>query len=420
MKPSFFILSIFWLAQIINAQTTNTLTLPDCYTLARQNYPKVKQQQLIQKTKEYSVENISKGYLPQFIVNGQATYQSDVVTIPFELPGVVIPTLSKDQYKIYAEVSQNVFNGGNKKLEKRSAEADAVVSQQQLEVDLYALKKSINELFFGILLAQEQLLQNDLLKKDIELGLAKTNASIANGTALKSSGDALQANLLKTDQESIELKFASLAYRDRLSLFINRPLDENTVFQKPPSITPSQDINRPEIILYDAQNKALDVETELVNAKNLPKVDLFLQGGYGRPGLDMLNNDFATYYYGGLRVNWSLGGLYTAKREKALLNIKSKTNDIEKEVFLFNTHLTLRQQNADIHKQQDLIQSDNGIIQLRNRIKNTALAQLEYGVINSSDYLREVNAEDQARRTQLLHQMQLLMAQYDQQTTTGK
>lgn len=420
MKPSFFILSIFWLAQIINAQTTNTLTLPDCYTLARQNYPKVKQQQLIQKTKEYSVENISKGYLPQFIVNGQATYQSDVVTIPFELPGVVIPTLSKDQYKIYAEVSQNVFNGGNKKLEKRSAEADAVVSQQQLEVDLYALKKSINELFFGILLAQEQLLQNDLLKKDIELGLAKTNASIANGTALKSSGDALQADLLKTDQESIELKFASLAYRDRLSLFINRPLDENTVFQKPPSITPSQDINRPEIILYDAQNKALDVETELVNAKNLPKVDLFLQGGYGRPGLDMLNNDFATYYYGGLRVNWSLGGLYTAKREKALLNIKSKTNDIEKEVFLFNTHLTLRQQNADIHKQQDLIQSDNGIIQLRNRIKNTALAQLEYGVINSSDYLREVNAEDQARRTQLLHQMQLLMAQYDQQTTTGK
>ncbi len=420
MKHLFFIVGILSLAFTINAQTSELLSLEDCYTRARQNYPLVNQQDLIQKSKEYSIENISKGYLPQFVVNGQATYQSEVTEIPIKLPNTTIPSLSKDQYKIYAEVNQAVFDGGIKKLQKQSVEAGAEVDQQKLEVELYKLKERINQLFFRILLANEQLAQTAILKKDIQLGISKINAAIANGTALKSSADALQAELLKTDQRTIELRSASQAYRDMLGLFINRSLDEHIVLEKPEKISASQAINRPELILYDTEKKLFDIENNLVKAKNLPKAGLFLQGGYGRPALNMLKNDFDAYYIGGAKITWSLSGLYTSKKEKALINIKSKTVDLQKEVFLFNTNLTLKKQNAEISKLEELIRSDNGIIQLRTRIKNTALAQLEYGVINSSDYLREVNAEDQAKQTQLLHEMQLLMAQYDQQTTTGK
>ena len=416
----FFLIGILSLASSVNAQTTDSVSLEDCYNLARQNYPLIKQQELIQKSKKYSIENISKGYLPQFAINGQATYQSDVTEIPVKLPNTTIPSLSKDQYKIYAEVNQTVFDGGTKKLQKQSVETGAAVDQQKLEVELYKLKERINQLFFGILLANEQLVQTDILKKDIQLGISKINAAIANGTALKSSGDALQAELLKADQRSIELRSANQAYRDMLSLFINRPLDENSVLEKPAKISLSQTINRPEIVLYDTEKKSLDIQNNLVKAKNLPKAGLFLQGGYGRPALNMLKNAFDAYYVGGARITWSLSGLYTSKKEKTLINIKSKTVDLQKEIFLFNTNLTLKKQNAEISKLEELIRSDNGIIQLRTRIKNTALSQLEYGVINSSDYLREVNAEDQAKQTQLLHEIQLLMAQYDQQTTTGK
>ena len=420
MKHFFSIIGALSLSLTINAQTPPSLSLEDCYTLARQNFPLIKQKDLIQKTKEYSIDNISKGYLPQFLINGQATYQSDVTEIPIKLPNATIATLDKDQYKIYAEVSQTVFDGGVKRLQKQSVEADAAVEQQKLEVELYKLNERVNQLFFGILLANEQLAQTDILKKDIQLGITKINAAIANGTALKSSGDALQAELLKTDQRTIELKSVSQAYRDMLSLFINKPLDEHSVLERPVKITASQTINRPEILLYDTEKKSFDVHTNLIKAKNLPKAGLFLQGGYGRPALNMLKNDFDAYYIGGIRLNWSLSGLYTSKKEKALVNIKSKSVDLQKEVFLFNTNLTLKKQNAEINKLEKLIQSDNGIIQLRTRIKSTALSQLEYGVINSSDYLREVNAEDQAKQTQLLHEIQLLMAQYDQQTTTGK
>lgn len=415
-----FLIGLLGLAFTANAQTPDPLSLNDCYALARQNYPLVKQQELIHKSKEYSIENISKGYLPQFIINGQATYQSDVTEIPVKLPNTTIPSISKDQYKIYAEVNQAVFDGGIKKLQKQSVDAGAAVDQQKLEVELYKLKDRINQLFFGILLVNEQLAQTNILKKDIQLGISKINAAIANGSALKSSADALQAELLKTDQRSIELRSAGQAYRDMLGLFINKSLDENNVLEKPEKIPASQTINRPELILYDTEKKLFDIENNLVKAKNLPKVGFFLQGGYGRPALNMLKNDFAAYYIGGAKITWSLSGLYTSKKEKALLNIKSKTVDLQKEVFLFNTNLIVKKQNAEISKLEELIRSDNGIIQLRTRIKNTALAQLEYGVINSSDYLREVNAEDQAKQTQLLHEMQLLMAQYDQQTTTGK
>jgi len=415
-----FLIGILSFAFIVNAQTTNPLSLEDCYTLAKQNYPLVRQQELIQKSKEYSIENISKGYLPQFAINGQATYQSDVTEIPIKVPNTIIPALSKDQYKIYAEVNQTVFDGGTKKLQRQSAEINAAVDQQKLEVELYKLKERINQLFFGILLANEQLAQTDILKKDIQLGITKINAAIANGTALKSSADALQAELLKADQRSIELLSANQAYRDMLGHFINKPLDETVVLVKPATISAPQTINRPELVLYDTEKKLFDIENNMIKAKNLPNAGLFLQAGYGRPALNMLKNDFDAYYIGGARLTWSLSGLYTSKKEKALINIKSKTVDLQKEVFLLNTNLTLKKQNAEISKLEELIRSDNGIIGLRTRIKNTALSQLEYGVINSSDYLREVNAEDQAKQTQLLHEIQLLMAQYDQQTTTGK
>ena len=164
----------------------------------------------------------------------------------------------------------------------------------------------------------------------------------------------------------------------------------------------------------------MDIQDQLVKAKNLPRVGLFLQGGMGRPGLDLLKNEFDTYYIGGVKLNWSLSGLYTTKEERALLDIKRKSVDLQQEVFLFNTALTLKKQNAEITKLENLVQSDNEIITLRTRIKNTSLSQLEYGVINSSDYLREVNAEDQAKQSRLLHETQLLLAQYDQQITTGK
>ena len=190
----------------------------------------------------------------------------------------------------------------------------------------------------------------EIQKKDIRNGISKTNAAIANGTALKSSADVLQAELLKVDQHSIELKSTRKAYLEMLGQFINQSLDENTSFEKPAQISISQNISRPELLLFDIEKKTIDIQDKLINAKNKPKIGLFLQAGYGRPALNMLKNDFAGYYIGGVRVNWSLSGFYTSKKEKALLENNRKSIEIQKETFIFNTNNMMKQQNAEIIK----------------------------------------------------------------------
>jgi outer membrane protein TolC len=415
MKRIFFILGLY--AVGVHAVAQQSLTIEDCYTQARENYPLVKQRDLISKSNNYSLANASKGYLPQLNVFGQASYQSDVTQVPISAPGVVV--LDKDQYKIYGEINQTLYDGGVISKQKKTIAANTVVEEQKLEVELYKIKDRINQLFFGVLMVNEQIVQTEILKKDIQAGIAKTNAAIANGTALKSSGDALQAELLKTDQRVIELKALRTAYRDMLGLFINKQLDETTTFVKPQLGTIAETINRPELKLYDVQKHTLDIQNEMITAKNLPKFGLFFQGGYGRPALNMLNNEFDTYYIGGLRMTWSLGGFYSSKNERAILDLNRNSVDLQRETFLFNTNLTLKQQNTEATKLQELIKTDDEIIVLRTRVKNTALAQVENGVITSNDYVREVNAEDQARQNQALHQIQLLMTYYNQQTTAG-
>lgn len=401
------------------AVSAQSLTLEECYTLAAQNYPLVKQRELIAKSNEYTLQNLSKGYLPQLSIIGQATYQSEVTQVPIEVPGMSVPTLSKDQYKLYGEVNQTVFDGGVIKQQKRTQETNSVVEQQKLEVELYKIKEKVNQLFFGILLVDEQIKQTALLKADIQLGLKKTEAAIANGTAFKSSADVLKAEILNADQRTTELTAARTAYADMLSLFINRPLLADVKLEKPVALVVSAEINRPEITLYEYQNKTVDAQYKMLTARNLPKLNLFVQGGYGRPALNMLSNDFESYYIGGIRLNWSLSGLYTMKKDKALLDISRRNIAVQKETFLFNTNYTLKQQSAEVNKYSQLLASDDQIVALRTNVKNTASVQLENGVINTNDYLREVNAEDEARQNKIVHEIQLLMAQYAQQTTTG-
>jgi outer membrane protein TolC len=298
-------------------------------------------------------------------------------------------------------------------------EHNAMIEDQKIEVELYKLKERINQLYFGVLLVDEQIRQTELLKSDIQIGIRKAEAAIANGTGFKSSADVLKAELLKANQRTTELTTARGAYIDMLGLFIDRELEETTVLAKPSPLTLSADINRPELKLYDYQNKSIDAQFGLLKSRTLPKLNSFLQAGYGRPALNMLSNDFEAYYVGGLRLTWSLSSFYTLKKERALLDLNRRNIEVQKKTFLFNTNYALRQQNAEVNKYSTLLTSDSEIVLLRTNIKNTASVQLENGVINTNDYLREVNAEDQARQNQIVHEIQLLMAQYAQQTTTG-
>jgi outer membrane protein TolC len=415
-------LLIFLLLQVMvfgtsNAQTLQQLSLTDSYTMAEQHYPLSKQRDLITKSADYTIQNIEKGYLPQININAQASYQSEVTQLPIQLPGIT--ALSKDQYKAYVELNQIIYDGGAIKNQKELQKANTLIEQQKLEGTLYQLKERVNQLFFGILLIDEQIKQNELLVSDLQLGLKKIEALIANGTALKSNGDVLMADLLKSKQRLIELTASRKAYTSMLSLFIGKEISEKTILIKPEVINVNRQVNRIELQTYQQQAKSLEIQQKLLTTKTRPKVSFFLQGGYGRPALNMLNNNFNGYYISGIRLAWSPSIFYTLKKERELINLNQSSIELQKETFLFNTNLNVSQQDAELNKYQELLKTDEELIKLRIKIKTASIAQLENGVINSNDYLREVNAENQARQNRSLHQLQLLLSQYTQQTITG-
>lgn len=404
----------------LSAQT-KPLTIREAYQLARKNYPMIRQQELIEKTRDYSVSNAVKGYLPQFSVQGQATYQSAVTEfkLPVSIPGVEFPSLNKDQYKVYGEVNQTIYDGGNIRTQVRSHEANAQVETQKLEVELYKLNERVNQLFFGILMLDEQLIQNELLKKDISMGIKKVQALIDNGTAFKSNANTLKAELLKAGQRTIDLNASRKAYAEMLGLLTGQSPGEPAVLERPTELVAGNDIRRPELKLYEAQNRNLDIQSQLIDVRNRPKLNFFFQGGYGRPALNILSNGFDPYYITGVRLNWSLSGLYTMKKDRELIRNNRDGIQLQKETFLFNTNLMARQQNAELDRYRQLLATDSEIITLRESIKTTAAAQMENGVINTNDFLREVNAEDQARQNKILHGIQLLMSQYSLDNTLG-
>lgn len=415
------VISCWWLLPTGLHAQTRPLTIRDAYQSARRNYPMIRQQDLIEKTRDYSVSNAAKGYLPQLTVQGQATYQSAVTEfkLPVSTPGVEFPSISKDQYKVYGEVNQAIYDGGNVRTQVRSHEANAQVETQKLEVELYKLNDRVNQLFFGVLMLEEQLRQNELLKKDINLGIKKVQALIDNGTAFKSNANTLKAELLKADQRTIDLNASRKAYLEMLGLLTGQQTGDSVVLEKPTELAVASDINRPELKFYDAQNRSLDVQSQLLDVRTRPKLNFFFQGGYGRPALNILNNGFDPYYITGLRLNWSLSGLYTVRKDRELIRNSRDAIQLQKETFLFNTNLAARQQNAELDRFRQLLMTDDEIIALRESIKTTSAAQLENGVINTNDFLREVNAEDQARQNKILHGIQLLMSEYSLDNTLG-
>ncbi|GEO12210.1 TolC family protein [Segetibacter aerophilus] len=405
----------------LNGQDKNLLSLQDAYRLAEQNYPAIRQKGLIKQTEDLALRNLATGYLPQLNITGQATYQSDVTRVDIPIPNIKVPSQSKDQYRLAADVSQLIYDGGLIKEQKNLQQLNSAVEEGRVEVELYALRMRVNQIYLSILYQDQLLKQNELFLNDIQAGINKVQQQVNNGTVLRSNLQVLQVQLLQTQQRAAEIRNTKRGMTDALALFINMPINETDQLQMPMSqYVIDTVIQRPEVRLYENQARLFEGQQKLIDARNQPKASAFVQGGYGRPGLNLLSNKLDPFYVTGVRLNWSLGGFYNAKRERSLLEISRQTIGIQKETFLLNTQSQLKQQQAEIARFAELVASDQSIIELRSKIKEAAKAQLENAVITANDYLREIIAEDAARQALATHQLQLLQAQINYQLTSGK
>lgn len=392
-----------------------SITLDECQTKAKANYPLVKQYDLIEQTAQYNISNANKGYLPQLTLSAKGTYQSQVTKLPITIPNVTIPGLSKDQYQAVVEANQVIWDGGAISAQKKITNANAEVEKQKLEVDLYALNERINQLYFGILLLKEQLRQNDILQNELQTNYNRVASYKQNGVANQSDLDALKVEQINAQQRGTELHSTQKSYFIMLSALTGLTIDTKTELIKPEINLASLNTtvnHRPEIGLFDAQNKLFESQKELLNAGNRPKIGAFVQGGYGKPGLNMLTNAFSDFYIGGIRLSWNLSGFYTQKNNLNKIEVSKKAMDVQKETFLFNSDLKTKQQQTEIEKLKSTLANDDEIIRLRGNIKKSATTKVDNGTLTITDLIREINAEDQAKQLKSLHEIQLIMNVY--------
>uniref|UniRef100_UPI002F956A49 TolC family protein n=1 Tax=Kaistella sp. TaxID=2782235 RepID=UPI002F956A49 len=314
------------IALLLNFQlkAQETATLEEMQELAKNSYPLIKRNGLIEKTQTYTLENIAKEWLPQINVVGQATYQNEVTQLPFSLPNSSVEPLSKDQYKVYADIQQTVYDGGMISNQKKLAKIQSETEIQKNEVELDKLEERINQIYFGILQSQEQLQQTEITKNDIENGLKKASAQLEYGTIFRSQVDVLKAQLIGLEQRQIEIQSLRKNLIETLSLFTKKDFSENTVFETPEKLLLTGENNRSELKLFTLQQQMLETQKSLVESKNQPKLGAFFQSGYGKPGFNMLRNEFDIFYIGGLRLQFPISGFYTKKNDLALLNTQQQ------------------------------------------------------------------------------------------------
>ncbi|MCA0230034.1 MAG: TolC family protein [Bacteroidetes bacterium] len=410
-----------WLGFVSVGHTQSKLTLDECYRQAETHSPQAGQTRLIQEATELQLKLLNRNFMPQSRLNGQATWQSDVTSVPIKLPNFEISPPPKDQYKLTLDVTQSIWDGGTIQKQKAVVVANQLADQQKVTVDLYQLREQVSGLYFGALFAERQLKNFDILDKELRAKLAKTKASVQNGIAIRSNILALEARILEVEQLVLETQTRRTASLEALSLLTGANIDVNTSLQLPTVATNSVDINRPELKWFDAQKQTLSVSERLVKAKNLPKLSAFATGGYGRPGLNFLSTEFKTYFIGGVQLQIPLSHLYTNSQaiEVQQLRVNQQRVEKQKENFLLATQVRMASQRQEVSRLQALVESDRKLIDIRSTMRKAAESQLENGIITASDYLTELDNEDSARQNLILHEVQLLQAQNNLRLSSG-
>ena len=397
-----------------------SITIEECYRKARENYPLIRKLGLVEKTKEYNIDNLNKGYLPQLMFSSKATYQSDVTKIPIDLEamgfkGVEIPHLSQDQYGISLDLNQTIWDGGAIKSSKEAVKSSSEVERSNIEVSLYAVNERINQIYFGILLADAQIEQNRVLKKILADSYAQVESYVKNGIANQSDLDAIRVDIIKSEQNEIDFLTARHTYIARRAKLTGMEIDEETKLVNTLPERPSQSdaFGRPEMSLFDAQVMKYRSDYNRINSGLYPRLSLFATGGYGKPGLDMFENKFAPYYIAGIKLNWNIGNFYSLKSQRKLIRNNIDMVENQRELFLFNTDIDKTQKELAIDKYMDQIKYDDEIIRLKTSIRKASEAKIANGTISGTDLMRDINSEHAAIQTKILHEIQLLLAIYD-------
>ncbi len=414
-------LIILWLFSATFAYgQVSTVTLDDCYRLARENYPRLSDIRHQQEISDLKLKNLGTVWNPQLNLNGQATYQSEVTKVSVPIPNVSIPSPAKDQYKMYLDVRQTIFDGGVTNAGSLAEKSALAADQQSLEVEFYGLHEKVNQLYFGLLLLSESeevlKLKNSVLEERIKV----LESGYKNGTVASRDLDLLKAERLLTAQQIGEIYSERLSNLGALGILTNQKLDEHTSLTEPANNLKGEGITRPELKYFDLLGNKIDQNAQMLQKARNPKVFGFGQAGYGRPGLNMLKNTFDPYYLVGLGLSWNILDWKQTGRSREILEVQKQMIGSQRAAFDQNLSVSLLRAGEGIKKAEQLLKIDEELVVLRDNIAKHSASQLENGTITSADYIVDLNALTQASINKKSHKIQLYQAVASYNTLAGK
>ncbi len=410
---------LFFPFQLLYGQTD--VALDSCYIWARKNYPNLKNSELWKEISNLKKENYKTSYFPKVTLNGQITYQSDVVKIPVDVPGLTIPTVTRDRYNAYAELQQTIWDGGISEANKVLEDAILNSNLSQLEVEVYKLNEQVALVFFTSLVVDQQVTVLLAQIKMIEERLKVIESGIRNGVTEASAALVLKAEILNLEQQIIQIHAAKSASVDMLSILTGKNIKESSTFiYTIPDVNSHPDILRPELQLYASKISQFDTQKDLLGKTRNPKLFGFGQVGYGKPGLNMLLNEFKGYYLFGVGVSWNAFDWKNTLRKKQILHAQQNMVLTQQETFLLNLQLLLSNQKVHISKLEKMMEKDNLMVSLRSDITKAAASKLENETITASEYIREVQAETISKLSYELHKIQLNEAREKYNLIKGK
>lgn len=404
------------------------ITIEYCQTKAKENYPTFSNTILLEKASKYSLSNANINYLPQLNLSARATHQTDVTLINVTLPPplsadfIKFPQMSKDQYQVALDLSQVIWDGGYTYQKKKEIKAELEAQKANLEAELYTLRDRVANLYFGILSIKQQKALTSLIQKDLERNISQVQSFILGGVANESDLDMLRVEKLNLEQRITEIELLEKSYLKVLSIMMGENLSLSTNFIEP-NISlqkTSSTILRPELRVFDSQIKTLDAKKQIINSLSMPQLAAFAQGGYGKPALNMFNENPDFFAIIGFRLSWNISSFYTKRNNTHQIEVNKNLLESNRKAFLFNTNMQLEQENAEIEKLKKLLEVDKEIIAIRERIRESSEFKMENGTMSVSDYIKEVNAADMAKQNEILHRTQLLMSIYKQNNLTNQ
>lgn len=407
----------FLLAMILLPVAVHALSLNEARSMARDNYPAIRQYRMIEQSRDFTLDNVMKGWLPQVSISAGAYGFTDILKSDKKMEQAGMD-MNNFMANASVMIKQNVYDGGQIAARKKVVWAESQVQKQQLDVSMYAINEQVDQLFFSILLLDEQLEQNALLQKDLATSEQTIRSMMTGGIANQTDLDAILVERLKAEQQNESLLASRQSYLRMLGVFVGKDLAAAAeTLEKPAQGYVRANVNRPELKYYASQNLLLDAQRKQLNTQLRPTVGIFGMGMVHSKMSDMLNNGMMV---AGVSVSWNIGALYTRKNDIRKIEVQRQINDSQREVFLFNNRLQNEEANGAIASLKRQIEKDEEIVRLRESIRGKSDRKVELGTKSVNELVSDINAVSLARAQKAMHEIQLLKEIYRQKNINNE